>query len=127
MNTPAQDSGYSRLPDNVAAAFQRMHKELEDAKGIISAQPSRICFFDNNVDVQEYRYAHGTLWYNNDPVVYSVRSFAFEYRDRLGQLLTYTRQDLSDIEMVGYTSRLNLDNKDVLLNSKVKVIPVLYH
>jgi len=127
VHPSVQNTGYSRLPNNVAAFFEQMHQDLGKSKGIISAQPSRICFLDNNVDVQEYRYAYGTLWYNNDPVVSSVQSFSFEYRDRLGQLLTYTGQDPSHIEMVGYTSRLNLNNKDVLLNSKVKVIPVTYN
>ena len=113
------------LPSDIKRIFKEMNQEIEISKGILYARPDHIRFLDNNINVKEYRYAYGTLYCNDDPVVHRVKSFSFEYRDRLGQILTYVRKDISDIQMVGYTSRLVSKDRDVLLNSKVKVIPIM--
>ena len=119
-STPIRGYG-GKLSRKVVTVLERMNEDLMNTKGILSAQPGRILFVDENHHPKEYSFAYGTLWCNDFPVISGVRAFHFEYRDGAGNLLTRAEENLSAVETVVYTIRVAVNETDVMASYRAQI------
>jgi hypothetical protein len=117
--TPVQSYG-GELPDNVQNVLDRMSTDLMQAHHIITAQSDRLIVASDQQAIQTYSFNFQTIWKNDSPVITGVRAFHFEYRDRKGNLLTRAEKYLSDVETVAYTMRLEVEDKEIMIISRIQ-------
>jgi len=88
---------------------------------IVTAQSDRLIVASDQQALQTYSFNFQAIWNNNSPVITGVRAFHFEYRDRWGNLLTRAENRLSDVETVAYTMRLEVENKEIMIFSRIQI------
>ena len=118
--TPVSSYG-GKLPDKVQNVLDRMSANLTQAHHIVTAKSDRLIVAVDQQTVQKYSFDFHTIWNNDYPVITGVRAFHFEYRDRRGNLLTRTEKRLSDVETVAYTIRLEVENKEIMIISRIQI------
>ena len=118
--TPVRSYG-GKLPEKVQNVLERMSTNLTQAHHIVIAQSDRLIVASDQEAVQKYSFDYDTIWSNDSPVITGVRAFHFEYRDGRGNLLTRVEKHLSDVETVAFTMRLEVDNKEIMIISRIPI------
>ena len=112
--------GYGgRLTPDVGLALKVMEKDFIHARTILEVQPARVSFVGAHRRIRTYRFAHETIWQDDEPVISNVRSFYFEFRDRWGNLLTQYENDPASIETIGYTICIEHNGNEVMASGKM--------
>lgn len=109
------------LPSRIQTLLKGLNEDLNNAHHIVTAQPGGILFITDHGKEKKYSYAYETLWVNDLPVISSIKAFHFEYRDERGNLLVRAQKNPIAIVSVAFTLRIEIHEKEILINSRVKI------
>ncbi len=112
--------GYGgRLMPDVRIVLGQMENDVIHARNLLQAQPNRLSFVGAQGKIRTYRFAHETVWQDDEPLVSNVRSFHFEFRDQWGNLMTQYENDSAGIETIGYTICVVHNGNEVMAGGKM--------
>ncbi len=109
------------LSSSAQRILRRMNKDIENAQYLLTAEPDRITFLSENEGAKEYSFAYQTLWRNEFPMMGRVRTFHFEYRDARGNLIGRPSENLTSVEVVGYTLCLEKGDQEIFVNYRLNI------
>lgn len=101
--------------------LRRMNQDIVNAQYLISAESDHITFLCDDKGTREYSFAYQTIWRNEFPLMGSVKSFHFEYRDSRGNLISRPTENLESVDVVSYTLCLVHGEKDVFVNYRLNI------
>ncbi len=117
--------GSSSLAKETMRVLSEMNIQLENASQVLVAKSDQLLFLDRNHQLQEYCFEYDALWHNDYPLIKSVASFNFEYRDITGYQLTSTHQ-ASDLHTIGYTLRMEESRQPLIACHSVNIDQVIH-
>lgn len=109
------------LPGRIQTPLEGLNEDLNNVCHIVTARPGGILFITDHGKEKQYRYAYETLWVNDLPVISNIKAFHFEYRDKRGNLLIRAQKNPTAIVSVAYTMRIEIREREILINSRVKI------
>ena len=101
--------------------LERINLNLKDSWGIVAAGQHKIRIISMDQSICEYNFDEGTLWCNGEPIISSITTFSFEYRDGYGNLISRVNRELNDINSVAYIIRISDNKKTIHGYSKVSI------
>jgi hypothetical protein len=106
---------------SMSGILENVNRDIEKARGVTNAAPSRIILVDEKNRISEYSFSHETLWHNNRPLLSGVKAFHFEYRGRYGTLLTDANRELESVYTVTYVVQCRRNDKNLRLQQRIRL------
>lgn len=112
---------HSCLSNQKNNMLEKLKNDFAFMDQILYASSNYLSILTSNNGIINYKYEHGAIWYNDEPLINRVKSFHFEYRDSYGNLLTNFKQNYISIETIGYIIRRENNKEKIIYKNMISV------